>query len=95
MTLVPIKILAKQLIRRCGYEICPMVPVDFMIREMNATRRGGSAIPKPVLDSIQRGHMAYTYKGIPTFKVEKALGHRDVGDIGAPHLIDPLDCETG
>jgi hypothetical protein len=26
-------------------------------------------------------------------QVEKALGHRDVGDVGAPHLIDPLDRE--
>jgi hypothetical protein len=38
--LVPIKILAKQLIRRCGYEIYPIVPLDFMIpeNERNAKR---------------------------------------------------------
>ena len=41
---------------------------DWMKPEMNATRRGGSAIPKHLLDSIQRGHFLYTYKGIPTFK---------------------------
>src|SRR5690242_7617405 len=27
-------------------------------------------------------------------QVEKALGHRDVGDVGAPDLIDPLDREA-
>ena len=64
----PIRILAKKLTHAFGYEIYPIVPLDFMIPEMNATRRGGSAIPKPLLESIQRGHMAYTYKGIPTFK---------------------------
>jgi cephalosporin hydroxylase len=35
---------------------------------MNATRRGGSVLPKHLLDSIQRGHFLYTYKGIPTLK---------------------------
>jgi hypothetical protein len=44
-----------------------------MIREMNVTRRGEGAIPKPVLDSIQRGHMAYTYKSIPTFKSPSSM----------------------
>jgi cephalosporin hydroxylase len=39
-----------------------------MNSDMNATRRAGSVIPKPLLDSIQRGHFRYTYKGIPTFK---------------------------
>src|SRR3954468_23356334 len=24
-------------------------------------------------------------------QVEEALGHRDVGDVRAPHLVDPLD----
>jgi len=41
---------------------------DWMIPGLNATRRGGSAIPRPLLTSIHRGHMAYTYKGIPTLK---------------------------
>src|SRR5712672_54340 len=25
------------------------------------------------------------------YQIEKAFGHRDVGDVRAPHLIDPLD----
>jgi cephalosporin hydroxylase len=36
--------------------------------EMTTTRRGGSLLPKNLLNSIQRGTLAYTYKGIPTFK---------------------------
>jgi hypothetical protein len=28
-----------------------------------------------------------------TTQVEEALGHRDVGDVGTPHLVDPLDRE--
>jgi cephalosporin hydroxylase len=30
--------------------------------------RGGSGLAGPLLDSIQRGHLNYTYKGIPTLK---------------------------
>lgn len=41
---------------------------DWMIPRLNATRRGGTAIPRPLLASIHRGHMAYTYKGIRTLK---------------------------
>jgi cephalosporin hydroxylase len=59
-----IRLLGKKIIRlhRAGATKAWMIP------EKNATRRGGSAIPKLLLDSIQRGHMAYTYKGIPTLK---------------------------
>jgi cephalosporin hydroxylase len=35
---------------------------------MTASKRGGSALEHPLLDSIQRGTLAYTYKGIPTLK---------------------------
>jgi cephalosporin hydroxylase len=38
------------------------------LETMNAMRRGGSALPKHLLESIQRGTLAYTYKGIPTLK---------------------------
>jgi cephalosporin hydroxylase len=35
---------------------------------MTARERGGSDLVGPLLDSIQRGHFNYTYKGIPTIK---------------------------
>jgi cephalosporin hydroxylase len=35
---------------------------------MPANRRGGSVLRRPLLDMIQRGTLAYTYKGIPTLK---------------------------
>ncbi|HVB18460.1 MAG TPA: CmcI family methyltransferase [Stellaceae bacterium] len=35
---------------------------------MPLNKRGGSALARPLLDTIQRGTMAYTYKGIPTLK---------------------------
>jgi cephalosporin hydroxylase len=35
---------------------------------MSASERSGSALAPPLLDTIQRGTMAYTYKGIPTLK---------------------------
>jgi hypothetical protein len=42
---------------------------DWMNPEVNATRRAGSVVPKYLLDSIQRGHFLYTYKGIPLLKI--------------------------
>lgn len=34
----------------------------------NASGRGGSVLPKSLLDSIQTSHFNYTYRGIPTYK---------------------------
>jgi cephalosporin hydroxylase len=35
---------------------------------MSVNERPGSALAPPLLDTIQRGTLAYTYKGIPTLK---------------------------
>jgi cephalosporin hydroxylase len=35
---------------------------------MTVRKRGGSALARPLLDTIQRGTLAYTYKGISTLK---------------------------
>ena len=41
---------------------------NWMNPATNATGRGGSVLPKHLLDSIQEGHFKFHYKGIPTYK---------------------------
>jgi len=41
---------------------------SWMNPAVNASHRGGSVLPKSLLDSIQTSHFNYTYRGIPTYK---------------------------
>jgi cephalosporin hydroxylase len=63
---------------------------------MDATRRGGTALPKHVVDSIQRGALAYTYKGIPTLKdpFDWALYPKLLWDV-RPHTIIEVGSNQG
>jgi len=64
-------------------------------RSQRASASSSAATQKsaPSVFDTRHASTARLTQSMINHQVEKALGHRDVGNVGAPHLIDPLDRE--